>query len=819
MSAATPNLLNPHPTVLVIEDEPGDAHLIRRQLLALAQDAYLVHLARSMAEARALIDQQGLRPDVVLLDLNLPDSHGIDTVESCRLLVEAPIIVLTGLDDTLATQSAIQSGAEDYLTKGCEVHALHRAVRYAMLRHLRDADARLAATVFAHARESIVITDTQGMIVDVNATFTQVTGFSREEALGRTPRILKSGCHGPDFYAVLWGRLLETGHWVGEVWNRRKDGVVYVASLTISAVYDGRGKVRHYVGLSADITLQKENEKQLKYIAHHDALTRMPNRVLLADRMQLAMAQSQRRKLELAVVYIDLDGFKAINDQRGHQAGDQLLITVADRMKLVLREGDTLARLGGDEFVALLTDLSDRSGCESLTARLLQVAAEPVLLDGVTLQVTASVGVTFFPQPEDVDADQLLRQADQAMYQAKLSGKNRVHYFDITSDLVARGHYAGIDRIREAMTSNELVLYYQPKVDMRTGVVVGIDAQPFWKHPQRGLLPYGSFQGVIEDHPLAVSLGEWAIGGVLQQLQTWQEQGVELPISVNVGARQLQQSYFVDRLKRLLAAYPDVPAHRLELEVLESVALLDLQQLSDVMQGCRALGVSFALDDFGSGYSSLTYLKRLPIAMIKVDANFVRDMLFDAEDLAILGGLMALARAFRRQVVAQGVSTVEQGTMLLLLGCEVVQGDFISSPLPADAVPGWIAQWRTPPVWANHPNAGWDKLPLVCADVEHRSWVRAIEEGLAAKRALPDTIDVHSCRLGGWLEERKRAGYSAFALLDVIGGMHEELHRMANEIISRPVFDSQDQLDERLAALHQLSAELGAHVLELLHEF
>lgn len=417
--------------VLIIEDEAGDAYLIRRQLLEKDAHAFSVHLATSLDGARTLIQTQHLHPDVVLLDLNLPDSHGSDTVARCRLLVDAPIVVLTGLDDTEITQAAIQSGAQDYLTKGTGARALRRAVRYAILRHQRDADIRLAATVFSHAREGIMVTDANSTIMDVNHAFTRITGYSRDEILGQNPRILQSGRQSKDFYLAMWQCLQQQGFWEGEMWNQRKDGVAYAALQTISAVRNTAGAIRQYVSLFSDITSLKAHESELEHIAHYDVLTDLPNRALLADRLSQSMVQALRRGKLLAVVFLDLDGFKAVNDTHGHAAGDQLLVILAARMKQALRAGDTLARIGGDEFVAVLIDLENREVCQPMLQRLLDAAAEPIPFGAVTLQVSASLGVTFYPQLMELDADQLLRQADQAMYRAKLSGKNRCCVFDV----------------------------------------------------------------------------------------------------------------------------------------------------------------------------------------------------------------------------------------------------------------------------------------------------------------------------------------------------------------------------------------------------
>lgn len=337
-------------------------------------------------------------------------------------------------------------------------------------RHLAEEKIQLAASVFSTAREGILITSADGTIIDVNDAFTQITGYSRDDALGRNPRILKSGKQDKVIYEDLWHNLISTGYWSGELWNRHKNGEVYAENLSISAVHDAEGITRHYVGLFSDITSTKMHAQQLERIAHYDALTSLPNRVLLSDRLQLAMAQAHRRGQQLAVAFLDLDGFKAINDKQGHEAGDQLLVALANRMKRTLRDGDTVARLGGDEFVAVLVDLDDVSACQPLLSRLLAAAAQPIQYEDYQLQVSASLGVTFYPQSDDIDADQLLRQADQAMYQAKLAGKNRYHIFDAHQDSSIRGHHENIEDIRRAIGAEEFVLYYQPKVNMRTGL-------------------------------------------------------------------------------------------------------------------------------------------------------------------------------------------------------------------------------------------------------------------------------------------------------------------------------------------------------------
>ncbi len=551
----------------------------------------------------------------------------------------------------------------------------------------------LAATVFTHAREAIIITDAQCNMLEVNQAFSQISGYSRAEALGQNPRLLRSNRQDSAFYAAMYAQLHQHGYWSGELWNQHKQGTPYAVALALSLVRDAQGAPKNYVGMLTDITSLKEHQRQLERVVHFDALTGLPNRLLLVDRLQQAMVQALRRRQMLAVAYLDIDGFKAVNDTWGQDAGDQLLVALAAAMRRCLREGDTLARLGSDEFVAVLVDLPDQASADHPLAQLLAAAAQPFDYGEARLSVSASLGVSYFPQTEALDADQLLRQADQAMYQAKLGGKNRLHVFDAEQDRSVRGLHENIETLARAIDRGELRLHYQPKVNLRSGEVIGLEALVRWQHPQRGLLGPALFLPMIEDHALAVTLGDWVIGTALAQLQSWQAQGLLLQVSVNVGARQLQQDDFVPRLAEALARCPELSAQQLEIEVLETSALQDLERTAHIMRDCARLGVGFALDDFGTGYSSLTYLKHLPVGLIKIDQSFVRDMLDDSDDLAILEGIIGLARAFRRQVIAEGVETPAHGARLLQLGCELAQGYGIARPMPPEQVPTWVRDW------------------------------------------------------------------------------------------------------------------------------
>lgn len=666
---------------------------------------------------------------------------------------------------------------------------------------------RLAATVFTHAAEGICITDRDGKILEVNEAFTRITGYAREEVLGKNPRILQSGIQSREFFENMWQSLGKNGQWKGEIWNRNKSGEIFAEDLAINAIRDGEGKTLQYVALFSDVTQLKERERQLAHMAHFDALTGLPNRSLLVDRLRQGMAQVHRRSQHLAVASLDLDGFKAINDKFGHETGDRLLSALARRLHLALREGDTLARLGGDEFALVLMDLQNPDDALPVIHRLLKDASEKVRIGRLNLRISASIGIAMFPQTEDTDAEQLLRQAGQALFEAKAGGRNRYSIFNSSQDLTARGRHQELDRMRRALARREFVLHYQPKVNMRSGAVVGAEALLRWQHPERGLLLPGAFLPLIENDLFSVKLGEWVIDTALRQMELWKKANLDIPVSVNVGALQLQQKDFPELLRRLLAAHPSVKPSSLELEVLETSALQDLVQASNVLDACQAMGVSFAIDDFGTGYASLTYLKRLPAQTLKIDQSFVRDMLDDPENLAILEGVLGLATAFRRNAVAEGVETVEHGWMLLQLGCEMAQGYGIARPMPAAELPEWKARWRPDPRWTELPPVHAGNRTMLFACVEHRAWLGAFESYLQGKRHAPPALNPAECRFGAWLESERLAGRADQGAFAAIETLHEQLHALAAEILASQAEGHNSNGLARLGALHGLGHE------------
>jgi len=550
-------------------------------------------------------------------------------------------------------------------------------------RHLMQEKLQQAATVFESTAEGVLITDTQQHISAVNRAFTEITGYSETEALGHTPRLLASGLHDSAFYAAMWHQLTAEGHWQGEISNRRKNGELYPSWLTISAVRNRDRFITHFVAVFADISSLKHAQAKLDYQAHHDPLTGLPNRTLFESRLQTALNSQQEHGGQGAVLFLDLDRFKHINDSLGHPVGDLLLKGIAVRLKDQLRDIDTVARLGGDEFIILLPGLQQPSDADHIASKLLNCFCAPFQAGEHEFFISASIGTSLYPR-DGCDVATLVKNADAAMYRSKAKGRNRVESY--TRDLTAQAseRVALEHELRRAIERNELSLYYQPKISLATRELVGAEALIRWHHPTFGDVPPEHFIPLAEENGMILQIGDWVLEHACQQMSLWHEHYESFgPLSVNLAGAQLRQPNLLGRIEQLLKDNRLEPGV-LQLEITENFIMSQAEEALTVLHQLKHLGVQLAIDDFGTGYSSLSYLKRLPLDFLKIDQSFVRGLPDDPHDIAIVRAIIALGRSMQLTVIAEGVEKLEQQQFLALEGCEQIQGYIVSLPLCGD---------------------------------------------------------------------------------------------------------------------------------------
>lgn len=553
---------------------------------------------------------------------------------------------------------------------------------------------RLAASVFHNSAEGVLVTDAASVIVSVNPAFSEITGYTASEALGQTPRLLRSERQGPEFYRAMWETLGREGRWQGEIWNRKKGGEAYLEWLTINRIDDGSGMPVRYVSVFHDITEMRSKDERIHHLAFHDALTELPNRTLMLERLQQAVKRSQRENTRLSVTFIDLDRFKGVNDALGHDIGDLLLQEVARRVKGRLRAMDTVARLGGDEFVVLMEDLREVGDCACLAQDLIVEIARPMQLREHRVEIGASMGMAFFPE-DGSDPLELMKCADMAMYAAKSAGRNTYRFFQ--QDMLKRTSLRlslEMD-LRRAIAKGELELHYQPKIDLVTGRPLGVEALVRWRHPLRGLLLPAEFIPLAEDCGLIVELGAWVLDEACRQAGAWRAAGHAVKVAVNVSAGELEAGDLATSVAGLIARY-GMLASDLEIELTESTVMANPEKVIGVFTRLRELGVTVTVDDFGTGYSSLAYLRRLPIDALKIDRSFVMAADGNEEDAQIVKTILALGQALKLRVVAEGVETHRQAELLQSLGCANAQGYLFSRPLPAREIEDWLSAASAP---------------------------------------------------------------------------------------------------------------------------
>ena len=544
---------------------------------------------------------------------------------------------------------------------------------------------RQAAAVFDCTREGVLVTDTQGLIVHVNRAFMEITGYQCEDVMGQRPSLFKSGRHSAHFYQQMFQALESTGEWSGEIWNRRKSGEVYPQWQTIRVIHDDQGKVSHYVAVFSDISAMKNSEHELAHLAHHDPLTDLPNRLLFTDRAEQALASAQVHKRGCALLLMDLDHFKIINDSLGHNVGDQLLKLVAERLSGLFGPGVTLARLGGDEFAVLAESCPQVVQAAALAQRMLNAMKDPFIFDGNQLFISASIGISLFPS-DALSAEQLLRNADSALFKAKSAGREGYALYteELTAHAQHRVEIAG--ELRRALDQHELRVYYQPVHDLHDSRLVGVEALVRWQHPERGLVPPGEFIPIAERTGLIADIDAWVMDQACRQMCQWLADGAPLSfIAINVSSRLFARRELYEQVAQVLHTTGLDPAF-LELEVTESAVMDDPEVALEQLHRLRELGLRLAIDDFGTGYSSLLRLKRLPVQKLKIDQGFVAGLPWDEDDAAIVRVVIALAKSMGMQVHAEGIEQVEQARFLLDQECDMGQGYWFGRPMPADEI-------------------------------------------------------------------------------------------------------------------------------------
>lgn len=704
-------LENQKANILVVDDNAGKRLALASVLESLNQNVITADSGRDAL--RALLEQEFA---VILLDVQMPIMNGFETARLIRSRPQSestPIIFVTafsrGETDMVEGYSI---GAVDFIftpiipevlrakvsvfvdlyhkIEAIKRHEEHLEIlvtqRTAALtleiaeRKQAEVAIRKLSSAMEKVADSIFITDCNGVIEYMNPAFETITGYCREEALGQTPRIIKSGKHDEQFYQQIWETLLQ-----GEVYrnvfiNRRKDGQLYHEAVTITPLTDEHGKITHYISSGKDITESIQTQERLHHLAHHDALTGLPNRVLFVERLKHALQRAERRKRAVAVLFLDMDRFKIVNDTLGHEAGDRLLQAMAARLHACIREGDTVARFGGDEFAGFLSDVASPEDVAVVVSKFLDALAPPFLIDGHELFISGSIGISLYPE-DGTDTQTLMKNADSAMYRAKQMGGNTSEFYHSEMTQHAMTRLSRETGLRRGLEREEFVLHYQPQFDLKSGEVVGFEALIRWENLDTGAMQPNEFIPLLEETGLIVQVGEWILHTACAQHNAWQKAGLPpLRIAVNISSRQFDSNELITTLRKVLEAECMEPQY-LELEITETILMKNAEPDIEALQALSSMGMRFAIDDFGTGYSSLTYLKRFPINILKIDKAFVHDITSNADDAAIVRAIITMAHSLNMKTVAEGVETREQLDFLRTQGCDYAQGYYFSPPL------------------------------------------------------------------------------------------------------------------------------------------
>jgi diguanylate cyclase (GGDEF)-like protein/PAS domain S-box-containing protein len=787
-------------TIMVVDDTPANLHLLGDMLYS---QGWRVQLFPKACLALKAAHQQA--PDLILLDIMMPEMDGFALCKELKAdarLSKIPVIFISALTDTESKIRAFTAGGMDYVTKPFQIDEVLARIKTHLQLHYMQREQenhqqnleRLVRERTADLLRAQRVAHIGSWRLDIQPTalYWSPETYRLFGIPDGTPLILDDfiqRVHPEDRERVLtaWNRALEGASYDIEHRIATEGTTVWVRERA-EFEFDAQGKATIAFGTVQDITTEKNHQKQIEFITSHDPLTGLPNRAMFLELLRPIMAAAVTHSTQLAVTYIDLDGFADLNSQHGRELGNRIVVEIGKRIVQAVREPHHVARIGGDEFAIILGHLRPDGAYTIPIQRLLQTIAEPLEIAPHTFHLTASIGIALYPQSTRIEAEQLLRQADQAMYLAKLAGKNRFHLFDPLKDESTRERFLRLDEIRTALQENQLVLFYQPKVHLQHGEIVGFEALIRWQHPERGLLPPSQFIPLLEQHPLSIPVGDWVIETALAQLAAWNAQGLVTSISVNIDGQQLQDVHFEHRLLRQLAQQPTVRPEQLELEILETGALDNMAHVSGLITRLDALGIRCALDDFGTGYSSLTFLKQLTASTIKIDQSFVRGMQDDAEHVAIVNSVLGLSRSFERTTLAEGIETEALGGLLIELGCELGQGYAIARPMPAHAVPDWIASWQPPLLWSQTHELPPQDIPTLLAEVEHRAWLKALRRYTEKQEPIEERPinDAQRCRFGRWINKTSthhRLGH--LAGFQELHDSHHALHQQAEYLLNR----------------------------------
>jgi len=664
-------------------------------------------------------------------------------------------------------------------------------------------------TTFASIDDAVITTNQDGLVDYMNKSAKELTNYHLDDNKETHIQVIFKIFNEDNFLlenpvekAIEQERVIKGKH---NVFLQRRGGERLPIIYTIAPIHDADEKTIGTIIVFHDTSETHKLTKALSWQASHDALTKLPNRMQLKDRLESSLEDARENETLLTLFFIDLDNFKPVNDEYGHAQGDKVLKIIAQRLQKITRNDDIVARLGGDEFVITLLSFNEYDEIIKTLERVMNTITQPIPVGSANIALSASIGVSTYPD-DNSDADALLRHADQAMYIAKQRGRNQYHFFDVESDHVTTQLETERQRIEQALNNDELYLVYQPKVNMRTGNIYGFEALIRWKHPDKGILLPSYFIPLCEDNDLIVRIGDWVFNKAMEQLRQWLKSGFDFRLAVNIAPKQFQNTHFIEKLDALLANYPDIPAHHIELEVLESAALQDTGMVSEIIESCHERNISIALDDFGSGYASLSYLKQLPAKQLKIDKSFVLDMLTDEGDRAIVEGIISLADIFDRQVVAEGVETREHGVMLLRLGCDMAQGYGISKPLNTDEVLSWAKTWTPDPNWLLWSETPWDitDFPLLIAHSDHLTIINQLIKFIYEHESAAESFELsshHNCRLGNWYYNIGAEKYNHLNCFKELEQPHRKSHKLGQKILLLCEEGNQEQALELIPEL------------------